>query len=466
MNVDFSKLDKAFHPRTIVVVGDKGDLRWVRCQRDFKGKLYSVQVNPETIKRIEALGVKNYASLLDVPGPIDLVIVAVARAIAPKILDDCIARKVSAVHFFTSGFAETGTAEGINEEKLMAEKAKQANLLLIGPNCVGIFNPGEGIRQGVDQYTGSGGSVGFISQSGDIAQVFSIKAHLEGVDMAKSVSFGNGIVLESTDFLEYFAQDPEIQAIGMYMEGVKDGPRFLRVLKEVTRKKPVIIWKGGRTDEGNRAVASHTGSLALSKNVWDAAVKQCGAINAATEEELIDTLKAVIFLPPVRGNRVGIVGGSGGQSVVIADIFAETGLTVPVLTDESYRQFASFFKVVGASYRNPIDQGGTNKDELTRIIDILERDANVDNVVVMFSTRNLDAQQIDELIQSLTELKARTAKPLLATLEFYFSPQAVEKISTISRRLQAVGIPAYLGYERGARALRNALRISDSLKAR
>ena len=460
MNVDFSKLDRAFNPRSIVVVGDKDELRWLRCQGEFKGNLYSVQVNPETIKRIEALGVKNYTSLLDVPDPIDLVIVAVSRALASRILDDCIRKKVAAVHFFTSGFSETATAEGIKEEKALAEKAKQAGMHLIGPNCVGIFNPGAGIKQGLDQYVGTGGAVGFISQSGDIAQVFSIKAHLEGVDIAKSVSFGNGIVLESTDFLEYFADDPSIKVIGMYLEGIKDGKRFLRVLKEVTRKKPVVIWKGGRTEEGNRAVASHTGSLALSKNIWDAAVKQCGAINAATEDELIDTLKAVIFLPPVRGNRVGIVGGSGGQSVVIADIFAEAGLKVPILTDETYEQFASFFKLVGASYRNPIDQGGTNRAEITRIIDILERDANVDNVVFLFSTRHFDAKQTDDIIESLVNLKARTAKPLMTIIEAYFSPQWVEQVGAIIQKLQSAGIPVYLNYRRGARALHNVWSLS------
>jgi len=460
VNVDFSKLDRAFNPRSIVVVGDKDELRWLRCQGEFKGNLYSVQVNPETIKRIEALGVKNYTSLLDVPDPIDLVIVAVSRALASRILDDCIRKKVAAVHFFTSGFSETATAEGIKEEKALAEKAKQAGMHLIGPNCVGIFNPGAGIKQGLDQYVGTGGAVGFISQSGDIAQVFSIKAHLEGVDIAKSVSFGNGIVLESTDFLEYFADDPSIKVIGMYLEGIKDGKRFLRVLKEVTRKKPVVIWKGGRTEEGNRAVASHTGSLALSKNIWDAAVKQCGAINAATEDELIDTLKAVIFLPPVRGNRVGIVGGSGGQSVVIADIFAEAGLKVPILTDETYEQFASFFKLVGASYRNPIDQGGTNRAEITRIIDILERDANVDNVVFLFSTRHFDAKQTDDIIESLVNLKARTAKPLMTIIEAYFSPQWVEQVGAIIQKLQSAGIPVYLNYRRGARALHNVWSLS------
>ncbi len=457
MKVDFAKLDRAFNPKCVAVVGDKNELRWLRSQESFNGKLYSVQVNPNTVKQIEALGVKNYASLLDIPEPIDLAIVAVPRAVAPRILEDCIHKEVAAAHFYTSGFSETGTEEGRRQEKLLADMARVANFHLIGPNCLGIFSPKAGIKQGLDQYTGPGGPVGFVSQSGNIAVFLSVEAHLEGVDINKSVSFGNGIVLESSDYLEYFAQDPDVKVIGMYIEGVKDGRRFLRVLKEVTAKKPVVIWKGGRTEGGGRAIASHTGSLAVSQAIWDAAVKQCGAVKVSTAEELIDTLKALIFLPPVKGNRVGIAGGSGGQSVTIADIFTEADMMVPVLTNESYEQFTSFFKVVGASYRNPIDPGGANRAELRRLVDILEQDRNVDNLALLVNTRNLTPEWAEHLINLLLDLKARTLKPLIAVLILSFSTVDVERSSAIIQRLQAGGVPTFLNYERGARALHNAL---------
>ena len=363
MKTDFTKLDRAFNPQCIAVVGDKREtnFRWLRAQSTFKGKLYSVQIDPSEIEGIKTLGVENYPSLLDIPESIDLVIVAVPRAVAPKILEDCIQKGVAAAHFFTSGFAETDTEEGIRLEHLLTERAKQANFYLIGPNCMGVFNPKLGIRHNPEQYTGFAGPVGFISQSGTHAGAFANEAHLQGVDVNKSVSFGNGVVLDSADFLDYFSCNAEIKVIGMYLEGVKDGRRFLKVLREVSARKPVVIWKGGQTKEGGRAIASHTGSLAVPQAIWDAAIKQCGAMKVDSMEELIDTVKALIYLPPVRGNRVALFGGSGGQSVAITDAFANAGLEVPLLTQESYDELATFFTLIGGSCRNPIDTGNVNR---------------------------------------------------------------------------------------------------------
>ena len=459
MRADFTKLDRAFNPQCVAVVGDKreGGFMWLRGQSTFEGKLYSVQIAPEEIEGIKALGVENYTSLLDIPEPVDLVIVAVPRAVAPRVLEDCIGKGVAAAHFFTSGFAETDTEEGIRLERLLTERAEQANFHLIGPNCMGIFNPKVGIRQIGDQYTGFAGPVGFISQSGTHAIAFAHEAHLQGVDINKSVSFGNGVVLDSADYLEYFGRDPEIKVIGMYLEGVKDGRRFLRVLREVSAQKPVVVWKGGRTEEGGRAIASHTGSLALPQAIWDAAVRQCGAINVAGLEELIDTLKALLYLSPVRGDRVAITGGSGGQSVAIADVFAETGLRVPLLTQESYDELASFYNLIGGGYRNPIDTGNTNRREMKRIMEILERDANIDNLVLLFTARWGTSKQLEAHINLMADIRRRTSKPVMAILSYSFSPGEVQQAGDIIQKLQSGGVPTFIALERGARALRNAL---------
>jgi len=460
LKVDFSKLDRAFNAQCIAVVGDSksSNFQWLHAQSTFKGKLYSIQVNPETIEDIKALGVENYTSLLDIPDPIDLVIVSVPRAAALKVLEDCIRKDVAAAHFFTSGFAETDTEEGIRLERLFTEMAEEANFHLIGPNCRGLFNPKVGLRQIEDQYSGIAGPVGLISQSGNLAMNFSREAHLQGVDINKSVSFGNGRVIDSTDYLEYFGRDPEIKAIGMYLEGVRDGRRFLKVLREVSAQRPVVIWKGGRTEEGGRAIASHTGSLAVPQAIWDAAVRQCGAIKVTEMEELIDTLKALLFLSPVPGDRVGVAGGSGGQSVAIADIFAEAGLKLPLLTQESYDELATFFRLVGASSRNPIDPGGANRAELARIMEILERDANIDNLVLLTtaSSRFGRAEQLQSQINLMTGLRRRTSKPVMAVVSFS-GPEEMKKAADITQKLQNGGVPAFPSIRRGAFALKNAL---------
>lgn len=459
MKLDFAKLDRAFNPRCVVVVGDKreGGFRWLNGQRAFNGKLYSVQIDPVEVPGIKALGVQNCASLLDIPEPIDLVIVAVPRAAALKVLEDCIRKDVACVHFFTAGFSETNTEEGRSLERRLIERAEQANVHLIGPNCMGIFNPRVGIRQFPEQYTGATGPVGFISQSGTHANAFAREGYLQGVNINKSVSFGNGIVLASPDFLEYFGSDPEVKAIGMYLEGVRDGRRFFQVLRKVAAQKPVVIWKGGRTEAGGRATASHTGSMAVPQVIWDTIVRQCGAIKVTTLDELVDTMKAVLWLAPVHGDRMGITGGSGGLSVVIADVFVEAGLKVPLLTQQSYDELATFFNLIGGAYRNPIDTGNPNSREMKRILGILERDTNVDNLVLALGARGGGPGQSDTHVSSLVDIKKRSAKPVMAVISCSFWPPDVERARDIVQELQDGGVPAFLSIERGARALKNTL---------
>ncbi|MDD5126936.1 MAG: CoA-binding protein [Dehalococcoidales bacterium] len=463
MELDFTRLDRAFNPKCVVVVGDKqeGDFRWLRAQRAFKGKLYSVQVSPKSIEGIKKLGIENFTSLMDIPGDIDLVICAVPRTVSVQILEDCIRKKVGAAHFFTSGFSETGTAEGKKMEAVLREKSHQAGFPLIGPNCMGIFNPKIGIKQTVEQYTGTSGQIGFISQSGTHAIFFSLEAHLQGMDISKSVSFGNGIVLDSADYLEYLGHDPETKAIGMYLEGIKDGKRFLKVLREVSRRKPVVIWKGGRTEAGGRAIASHTGSLAVPQAVWDSAIRQCGAINVDDMDELIDTLKALIYLPPVKGARVAVAGGSGGQSVAIADDFGEAGLAIPLLTRQSYDELSTFFSLVGGSYRNPVDTGNPNSKEVKRIMEILARDANIDSLILMISTHFITMgfatdEDVNSQVSLMADIRDRFAKPVMAIVS-YSTPRGMEQARSVTKKFQTKGIPAFPSTRRSAIALRKVL---------
>jgi len=423
----------------------------------FTGKLYSVQIDPAAAENIKAMGIENYTSLLDIPEPVDLVVVAVPRAASPKILEDCIQKGVAAAQFFTSGFAETDTEEGIRLQNMLTERAKETNFHLIGPNCMGLFIPKLGIRQNRLQYSGVNGSVGFISQSGTLANTFSLEGHVQGVDINKSVSFGNAVVLESSDYLEYFGHDEDIKIIGMYLEGVKEGRRFLTVLREVSARKPVVIWKGGQTEAGGRAIASHTGSIAMPELIWDAVMKQSRAIKVTCLEELIDTLKALIYLPPTLGNKLGIVGGSGGESVTIADAFIEAGLKVPLLTQESYDELATFFNLVGASCRNPIDPGA-NWKELRRIMEIIEQDANIDIIVFVWSAIRAFSPLVQGgYIDTVINTKKKTMKPMMAIQPSYSIPEYVQLAVELAQKLHENGIPTFDTPERGAQALKNAL---------
>ena len=310
-----NRLDRAFNPRSVAVVGDKQALgyMWLRSLSSFKGKVYSVQIDPGEFPGIAELGVTNYLSLLDIPEPVDYVIAAVPRAVAPGIVEDCIRKEVGGVCFFTSGFAETDTGEGIRLQREIADMASAAGLNLIGPNCVGIYNPEIGLRHTAAQAYGEKGSVGFIAQSGTHATLFSIIGEQNGIKISKSVSYGNAVILDSTDFLEYLGEDEGTEIIGLYVEGVKEGRRFFDCLRHVARRKPVVIWKGGETEEGARATASHTGALAESGIVWQTVIKQCGAIKVDSLEEMIDTVKALLYVKPIKGTGVGLIAMSGGR---------------------------------------------------------------------------------------------------------------------------------------------------------
>ena len=470
MKVDFDKLERAFNPKVLAVVGDsKGNnFSWIRGQKGFKGKLYSVHTNPKSFDDIAAEGVTNFTSLLDIPEAVDLVIVAVPRNAALGVLDDCIRKDVAAAHFFSAGFSETNTDEGLTLERRLVEKAEQANFHLIGPNCMGIFNPKVGIKHSEELYQGQSGPLGFISQSGSVAVSFCLDAHHQGLDVNKSVSYGNGVVIDSPDFLEYFGQDPEIKAIGMYQEGVKDIQRFISVLKKVASHKPVVIWKGGRTEAGGRAIASHTGALATSRNIWDAAVKQCGAIQVSNLEELIDTLKALVFLPPVQGNRVALVGGPGGTSVTATDIFIETGLDVPPLTQASYDELETFYGPVGGSYRNPIDSAGPVRRDMARVMRILAQDAHIDNLVYFASTkpgRHYSSQQLEGTMKLLDGVKKLNTKPLMAVTILH-NPDADKETKNIIAHFQELGIPVFPSFGRCALALRNTLHYYTNVRHR
>ncbi len=459
MKVDFAKLERAFNPKCIAVIGDKGpNFQWSKSQSDFKGSLYSVQIDPKEIEGIVALGVTNYTSLMDIPEPVDLAIVAVPREITPRIIEDLIRKDVAAAHFYTAGFSETHTEEGIKLERLLVERAEQANLHLIGPNCMGVRNPRAGVGQLVKEQSGPfAGSLGFISQSGMNAGALIREAQQQGVNTHKSVSFGNGVILDSTDYLEYFGQDTEITGIGMYVDGVRDGRRFLRVLREVSARKPVVIWKGGRTHDGQRAAASHTDSMAVPQEIWEAGLRQCGAINAYSVEELMDILKGLQYFSPVHGDGVAITGGSGGQSIVVADVFSEAGLRVPELTRESFDEFGKFFTLIGGAFSNPIDTANENRSQMTRILEILEKDANIDNMVLIQGARAGSGPQFEAVLKSLTDIRKRGAKPVMVVLSVSFSPEEAEQAGDTIQKFQEKGIATFLSLERGARALRKAL---------
>ncbi len=459
-------LHRALAPKTIAVVGSKraDGYMWLRNYSTFTGPVYSVQIDPNEIPGIEAMGVKNFASLSEIPDEIDYVMLAVPRQVAPHVLRDCAKKRVGGVALFTSGFAETGEPDGIALQDQVLQIAREGELALIGPNCMGLYNRKLGVRQTGDQGAGEAGDVGFIGQSGTHSINFGLVGEAHGVRVSTSISFGNAIILDVPDYLDYLADDPDTKVIAMYIEGVKDGRRFIDSLRRATAKKPVVVWKGGVTEAGARATASHTGSLAAPAAVFDAIVRQCGAVAAHSLEDTIDVVKALLYAKPGTGRRMGLMAMTGGQSVVITDAFVQAGLEVPRLSDASYEQLRSFFNIIGGSYQNPLDMGGTigfggSRETLARLFDILDADPNIDAMAMEMASGFLariwkaNPESLDQLLDALVAHKERSSKPFVGILQ----PQHVEDLVTMARkRAQERGLPVFASFERAARALKRA----------
>ena len=462
-----NNLSRVLNPRTLAVVGDKraNGYMWLRNMSGFQGKVYSVQVDPAEIPGIEELGVPNYPSLADVPDEIDYVVCAVPRAIAPRIIADCAAKGVGGVALFTSGFAETGEEEGARLQAEIGRIAREAGLALIGPNCMGLYSPKLGVRQSGEQPTGEAGPVGFISQSGTHAINFGLIGAAQGVRISTSISMGNAEVLDIADYVDYLADDPDTQVIAMYVEGVKDGRRFVAALRRACELKPVVVWKGGVTEAGARATASHTASLATSNAVWEGVVRQAGALATESVDDTIDVLKVLLGCKPGTGRRMGLMAMTGGQSVVITDAFARAGLEVPLLTDASYEKLAAFFNIIGGSYRNPLDMGGTigfggQSEQLERLLRILDEDEHVDAIGMELASSFMarrwqaDPASLEGLLDLLVAHQERSGKPFVTILH----PGHLEEVTAKTRaRVVERGLPVFPSFERAALALRRAI---------
>lgn len=462
-----TNLSRALNPRTIAIVGDKraNAYLWLRNMSTFQGKVYSVQVDPAELPGIEEMGVPNYLSLADVPDEIDYVVCAVPRAVAPRIIADCAAKEVGGVALFTSGFAETGEDEAVRLQSEVGHIAREAGLALIGPNCMGVYNPKLGVRQSAEQPTGEAGPVGFISQSGTHAINLSLIGAAQGVRISTSVSMGNAEVLDVSDYLDYLAQDADTQAIAMYVEGIKDGRRLFEALRRACEAKPVVIWKGGVTEAGARATASHTASLATSNAAWDAVVRQAGALATESVDDTIDVLKALLHCKPGTGRRIGLMAMTGGQSVVITDAFVRAGLEVPLLTPASYDKLAGFFNIIGGSYRNPLDMGGTigfggQPEHLERLLQILDDDEHVDAIAMELASGFMarrwqaDPASLDALLDLLVAHQERSVKPFVTILH----PGHMEEVAAQARsHVVERGLPVFPSFERAASALRRTI---------
>jgi acyl-CoA synthetase (NDP forming) len=459
-------LKHSFEAKTVAVIGDKrvGGYLWLRAMKRFTGKLYSIQIDPNEIPGIEQMGITNLKSLAEVPERIDYSVSAVPRQVAPRILKDCIDNQVRGIGFFTSGFSETAEEIGVKLEGDLKALAAASDIALVGPNCMGLYNPSIGLSNFPDLNVGVSGDVCFISQSGTHSINFCSQAPARGIRINKAASIGNVLMIEAADYIDVMSADSATRVLGMYVEGVRDGRRFFESLKRAAASQPVVVWKGGMTDAGARATFSHTGSLATPAAAWTAMVRQSGAVSVAGLDAMLDAVEMLARGKPVMGRGMGLVAMTGGQSVVITDTFAIAGLEIPALSPESYEELKTFFNIIGGSYRNPLDAGGTigggvHTGNLERILRILDRDDAIDAIVLEVGT-GLRAQrwsthedELTGLLDKVAEFNAASTKPFVLILH----PAHVETVVARAKQLaRERGLVVFDSFERSAAAIRVA----------
>lgn len=457
------EFEPVFFPKSIAVVGaSPNPLKFGNRYLDslinsgFKGKLYPVNPGDGEIS-----GLKAYPTLRDIPDPVDYVIVAIPAQHVLGVLDDCAAKGVKVVQFFTAGFSETGEAEGRRLEREVVKKAREGGFRIIGPNCIGVYSPSNLMPYGPMPMLGEVGTVGFISQSGGHAGRIIDIGMRRGIYFSKVVSFGNGSDLDSVDYLEYFAVDPDTKIIGAYLEGMRQGRRFLQLAKEVSKTKPMIIWKGGKTEAGAEAAVSHTGSLAISDAIWTAVLKQAGIIRVDSLEELTDTILTFQHFPPFLGENVaiiaGLAGGGGGESVSSTDACASVGLNVPPFTDETRSKLKAILPPAGSILRNPLDMGGVGGflEILEKTMEIVVADPRIDLIIVNENIDELVMWVTKEILEAMNDIfiRFRGIKPLVVVAPPGGLPSADRM--ALEKKLSDAQVTVYPGLDRAAKAIAN-----------
>jgi len=468
-------LDQLFNPASLAVAGaSPGKPGYLLLDSllnaRFKGQIYPISRSCSDVS-----GLKAYASLKDIPGTVDYVICCVPAPQVPQLIRDCAAKGVKVMTLFTAGFSESGTEQGKELEAEIARLARSCGVRLIGPNCMGIYCPKAGLSFSYHLPTESG-RVGLVCQSGG-SSVYTVQASgYRGVRFSKAVSYGNACDINEGELLEYFARDTETDIVAVYIEGVKDGRRFFRALSDLSRKKPVLVVKGGHTRAGAQAAASHTGALAGSDRLWDDLLEQAGAIRAHSLEDLVDLLVTFSLLRLPRGRKVGIYGSAGGASVLATDDWAQAGFELPRVPDQLKEEASALVSNdAGLILHNPMDFSMFAYTETFYglVRSLVSADGFVDLSVVHMPTGHgawLPPAAFEAMMESVRDAVIRTHReinrPLVLVMHYLVTEWHWQKtLDKLQRRCSEAGVPVYYSMASAANAIDRFLRYYERRQA-
>lgn len=408
------QLHDLFYPKSVAIVGVPRGMKMGKIflmalqDQHYPGQIYPVHPEAEEID-----GLKAYPSVSAIPDPVDLAIILVPHHSALPVVQDCAAKGVKGAVLFTAGYRETGSEEGEALERKLASIARSAGMRLFGPNCMGLYCPESGLSF-FPELSRTPGPVALVSHSGSLGNILCRMGPQKGIHFSKAASLGNECDLTAGDVLSYLGDDPKTGVVGAYLENIRNGPSFLNVLKHVSRKKPVVIWKVGLTPEGSKAAASHTGALAGSRDIWNGIVRQSGAVPVEGLDVLLDTLMGFSLLPPRLGDRVAILSGPGGLAVAAAEACGNAGLKLARISSKTRTTLAEFIPPTGTSLQNPIDVGLTASLEIQiylRAAKALAEDPGVDAILVV--GRGMTPDSHKRYTEGLIQTQRESRKPFL-----------------------------------------------------
>ena len=441
---DSAVLESLFRPQSIAVVGASDDeskyghkvLRNI-IEGGYEGAIYPVNPRAETV-----MGLKSYPSLQAIPDAPDLASIVIPAGQVVGAVREAIDSGVRSLVIISAGFGETGT-EGMARQAEIRDLCARAGVPAVGPNCMGICSFRHRLCGTMETLRSAPGNVSFVSQSGTYGITTLNYGLRMGVTFNIFVSSGNEAVTQFSEYLEYLGRDEDTKVVMGYIESLRDAKKFLRVAPEVTRRKPVVVMKFGRTSKGSMAAASHTGALAGSHSVYSAAFRQCGIIEVTRTQDLLNVTMALSMQPPLRGPGIGIVGASGGFAVAVTDYLEEHGLEVPVLDEAVQQRMRTEAGTMPyASVRNPVDLAADLRPEvLLKCADIVLRQPSIDGLIIALPSRPFPPA--DDSMREIERMQRETGKPVLIC--YYARPEGIDTIQAMTRRIPVYRSPEEVG---------------------
>ncbi|MEX0895635.1 MAG: acetate--CoA ligase family protein [Patescibacteria group bacterium] len=408
-------LPAVFTPKSIAVIGAStrpgsvGNDIVKNLAEHFVGDIYPI--NP---KGGELYGLPVFASIADVPGSVELAVVAVPARLVPTVLKQAGEKKIKAAVIISAGFGEVGNYE--DEEKLV-ELAEQYGFTLIGPNCLGVMNPHLKMNASFAPTMPEAGSIAFLSQSGALGTAILDYACSHNLGFSKFLSLGNKAAVDEAVLLRYLADDPETKVILLYVEGLRDIESLHKVaqeIRQVRHPKPIIVLKSGQTERGAAAASSHTGALAGNDELYDALFRQAGIIRAQKIEDLFLYAECFLSNPVFKKDRVAVITNAGGPGVLLTDALVREQLTMAHFSESTKQELQSFLPEA-ASVENPVDiLGDADAGRYSQTLEIVAADRGVDAMIILLTPQSMT--EVEETALAIIELKRRSKKPIVVSL--------------------------------------------------